>query len=153
MTALDEAALLEAIMDSRAQIDFLWQFFVTVHIAVFALLFIYGHAVDRMSRLGKLLATLGIAGFELINGKALINAYMLTHAMHEQYRWSFGQVERFHRSFYETFVLAAFDDRPQMVMLTHTSALLVVVLAFVSQRFLRTAHQPNPYALGDYNRE
>lgn len=38
MTPLDEGSLLEAIMDARSQIDFLWQFFVTVHIAIFALL-------------------------------------------------------------------------------------------------------------------
>ena len=33
---LQEAVLVEGIMATRAQIDFLWQFFVTAHIAIFA---------------------------------------------------------------------------------------------------------------------
>jgi len=37
--------LIEAILGFRSQIDFLWQFFVSVHIAIFALLFIYDEAV------------------------------------------------------------------------------------------------------------
>ena len=41
---IQEATLIEAILGFRAQIDFLWQFFVTVHIAIFALLFIYDEA-------------------------------------------------------------------------------------------------------------
>jgi hypothetical protein len=153
MSGIDEAALMEGIMDSRAQIDFLWQFFVTVHLAVFALLFIYGQAVDRMSLLGKALTAAAVAGFEYINGKALINAYLLTDAMHEQYRASFGQVERFHERFYTEFVLASFADRPQLVLITHTTAIVVIVVAFASQRFLRVTRQPNPYAAGDYGRD
>jgi hypothetical protein len=39
---IQESALIEAVMMTRTQIDFLWQVFITVHIAVFALLFIYG---------------------------------------------------------------------------------------------------------------
>ena len=35
----------------RGQVDFLWQFFVTVHLALFALLFIiYDHAVEGSPR-------------------------------------------------------------------------------------------------------
>ena len=40
-----EDALISAVMDTRQQIDFLWQFFVSVHIAIFALLLLYDHAV------------------------------------------------------------------------------------------------------------
>jgi hypothetical protein len=40
MSPLNEGTLVDAMMSARGQIDFLWQFFVTVHIAIFALLFI-----------------------------------------------------------------------------------------------------------------
>jgi hypothetical protein len=133
---LDEPTLVAAIMDAREQIDFLWQFFVTVHIAVFALLFIYGEAVERLNLPARLLSVGGIAGFEWINGNALANSYLLLDGMLNQYRMSFGQVERFHPSFYEHFVLASYATRPTMVATTHTIALLVVILAFVSARFL-----------------
>ena len=43
---IQEGTLIEAILGFRSQIDFLWQFFVTVHIAIFALLFIYDEAVE-----------------------------------------------------------------------------------------------------------
>jgi hypothetical protein len=137
MKLLEEPTLVEAIMDARAQIDFLWQFFVTVHIALFALVFIYGHAVERLNWPARLLSLFGISGFEWINGNALSNAYLMLDAMHEQYRWSFGQVERFNSAFYEQFVLADYGDRPSMVILTHSAALVFVILAFLSQRFLQ----------------
>ena len=59
-------------MDVRSQIDFLWQFFVSVHIAIFALLFLYDHAVESLSTVAKALAGAGIAAFEWINGNALV---------------------------------------------------------------------------------
>lgn len=137
MTPLDEGALLEAIMDARGQIDFLWQFFVTVHIAIFALLFIYDHAVEGLNWVGKIFSVAGIAAFEWINGNALVNAYFTLHSMHEQYRWAFGQANRFHASFYGNFVLADFSNRPEMVVYTHSTALAVVLLAFISRRFIQ----------------
>lgn len=137
MAGLQESTLVDAIMDVRAQIDFLWQFFVTVHIAVFALVFIYGEAIERLNIPARLLTMVGIAGFEWINGNALSNAYLLLDSMLEQYRWSFGQVERFHPAFYEQFVLANYASRPTMVLMTHSAAMLVIVLAFLSQRFLQ----------------
>lgn len=145
MTHLDEGALLEAIMDARAQIDFLWQFFVSVHIAIFALLFIYDHAVESLNWIGKVFSVAGIAAFEWINGNALVNAYFTLHSMHEQYRWAFGQANRFHPSFYSNFVLADFSNRPEMVVYTHSTALGVVLLAFASRRFIRArGERPGP---------
>lgn len=138
MTPLDEPTLVQAIMAARGQIDFLWQFFVTVHIAIFALLFIYDHAVEGLNWLARLLAVAGIAAFEWINGNALSNAYLLLDAMLDQYRWSFGQVERFHPGFYEHFVLASFKSRPGMVLMTHSTAFIVVLLAFASRRFIQS---------------
>ena len=46
---IQEATLIEAILSIRTQIDFLWQFFVTVHIAILALLFIYDEAVESLN--------------------------------------------------------------------------------------------------------
>jgi hypothetical protein len=137
MTVFPESTLVEAIMSVRSQVDFLWQFFVTVHIALFALLLIYDHAVEALNTIAKFFAIVGIAAFEWINGKALINAYELLDAMQEQFRWAFGQADRFHPLFYERFVLASYADRPEMVLMTHSSALFIILLAFVSRRFIR----------------
>lgn len=146
MTPLNEGTLVEAIMDARAQIDFLWQFFVTVHIAIFALLFIYDHAVEGLNWVGRIFSVAGIAAFEWINGNALANAYFMLDSMHEQYRWAFGQPERFHPSFYSNFTLANFADRPEMVVFTHSAALGVVLLAFVSRRFIQSRNDPQSLA-------
>ena len=135
---IPEAALIEAIMSTRAQIDFLWQFFVTVHIAVFALLFIYDHAVEGMNAVARVLSIAGIALFDWINGNALVNAYLLLDAMIDQYRAVFGQVERFRPAFYQRFVMETYGDRPEMVMVTHGLAFVVVLLALTSRRFIQT---------------
>lgn len=137
MTAFPESTLVDAIMSVRGQIDFLWQFFVTVHIALFALLLIYDHAVEGLNAVAKFFALVGIAAFEWINGKALISAYLLLDAMQDQFRWTFGQADRFHPLFYERFVLASYADRPDMVLMTHSSALFIILLAFVSRRFIQ----------------
>ena len=137
MAPLDEGTLVEAIMDARGQIDFLWQFFVTVHIAIFALIFIYDHAVDGLNWVGKIFSVAGVAVFEWINGNALIRAYLLLGSMHDQYRWAFGQIDRFHPAFYEHFVLLDYATRPDVVMFTHSTALAIVLMAFVSRRSIR----------------
>ena len=139
---LAEGTLVDAIMTARGQIDFLWQFFVTVHIAIFALLFIYDHAIEALNWAARLFMVAGIAGFEWINGNALAHSYMLLDAMHDQYRWNFGQAERFHPAFYDQFVLATYKSRPDMVMMTHSTAILVVMLAIMSRHFIQS-RDPN----------
>ena len=135
---LPESALIEAIMATRAQIDFLWQFFVTAHIAIFALLFIYDRAVESMNVIARVLSVAGIALFDWINGNALSNTYLLLDAMLDQYRSAFGQVERFRPAFYQRFVMESYSDRPEMVMVTHGLAFLVVILALTSRRFIQS---------------
>jgi hypothetical protein len=142
MAPLQESTLIEAIMAVRGQIDFLWQFFVTVHIALFALLFIYDHAVENLNAVAKFFAVLGVAAFEWINGNALAHTYLLLDAMQEQFRWNYGQADRFHPAFYEQFVLASYTTRPAVVLMTHCSALLVVLLAFASRRFIQARALP-----------
>ena len=142
MAPLQESTLIEAIMAVRGQIDFLWQFFVTVHIALFALLFIYDHAVENLNAVAKFFAVLGVAAFEWINGNALAHTYLLLDAMQEQFRWNYGQADRFHPAFYEQFVLASYATRPTLVLMTHTCALLVVLLAFASRRFIQARTLP-----------
>lgn len=138
VTGPGEEALIEAIMEARGQIDFLWQFFVSVHIAIFALLLLYDQAVESLNAIARSFAVGGIAAFEWINGNALAGAYGLLDAMLEQYRWAFGQADRFHHAFYEAFVLARYDGRPAMVMLTHATAFVIVMLAFASRRFIQS---------------
>lgn len=138
MAPLNEATLVDAIMTARGQIDFLWQFFVTAHIAIFALLFVYDHAVESLNWIARMLTVLGIAAFEWINGNAISNAYLLIDSLLDQYRMSFGQADRFAPTFYNEFVLQNYAERPWMVLGTHTVALLVVMLAFASRRFIQS---------------
>lgn len=139
MAVFQEGMLVEAIIDTRTQIDFIWQVFITVHIALFALLFIYSEAVDRWNATARLFALVGVAAFEYINGTALVKAYLLLDAMHDQYRTSFGQVERFQPKLYEQFVLAQYSDRPDMVMITHGSSLAVVFIVLIARHLIHRA--------------
>lgn len=134
---IQESVLIEAIMMTRTQIDFLWQVFITVHIAVFAMLFIYGQVVDDLKLVIRLFAVAGMILFDWINGKALVGAYLLLDAMQDQYRVLYGQAERFQPKFYEQFVLAQYGDRPNMVLLTHGMALMVVAIALMTRRVLQ----------------
>lgn len=133
---LEEAILFDAILSERAQIDFLWQFFVTVHIALFALLLIYDEAVEKLNIIARALALAGVALFEWINGKALANTYLLLDATIEQYRALYGQPERFEPAFFQHFVQQSFADRPGTVLITHSMAFLVVALALMSREFI-----------------
>lgn len=137
---IEEQALIDMILHSRSQVDFLWQFFVTVHIAVFALLFIYNDAVENLNFIARTLAIAGIALFDWINGNALKGAYRLLDASQDQYRALYGAVDRFQPDFYHHFVQATFADRPMMVNVTHGMAFAVVILSLLSIRFIR--HRP-----------
>jgi len=135
---IQEATLIEAILGFRAQIDFLWQFFVTVHIAIFALLFIYDEAVESLNFIARAFAFAGVALFEWINGKALANTYILLDATLDQYRALYGQAERFQPAFFQHFVGQSYADRPMTVLMTHGMALIVVILALLSREFVQT---------------
>ncbi len=144
MGALQESSLIDAIINTRSQVDFLWQFFVTVQIAIFALLLIYDEAVEGLSVLARLMATAGVALFDWINGRALIGTYQLLDAMLEQYRALFGQADRFHPLFFERFVQASFADRPDIVHVTHGLAFAVVGIALFSRGFIQRRARSRP---------
>jgi len=135
---IQEATLIEAILSIRSQVDFLWQFFVTAHIAIFALLFIYDETVESLNIIARFLALAGVALFEWINGKALANTYMLLDATLDQYRALYGEAGRFQPAFLQHFVNQSFADRPAMVLMTHSLALLVILLALLSREFIQT---------------
>ena len=135
---IEEGTLIGAILALRSQVDFLWQFFVTVHIAIFALLFIYDEAVESLNVIARAFALAGVALFEWINGKALANTYILLDATLDQYRAFYGQVARFQPAFFQHFVGQSFADRPATVLITHSMAFLVILLALVSREFIQT---------------
>lgn len=136
---IEEQALISAVMETRQQVDFLWQFFVTVHIALFALLFIYDRAVENLNIIARAFAVGGVALFEWINGNALANTYRLLDAMMNQYRHWYGQDEaRFLPDFYREFVMSRFADRPDLIKITHGMAFVVVMLAFASSSFIQS---------------
>lgn len=135
---IQEATLIDAILAFRGQIDFLWQFFVTVHIAIFALLFIYDEAVESLNAIARVFALAGVVAFEWINGKALANTYQLLDATLDQYRALYGQAERFQPAFFEYFVGQSFADRPMTVLVTHSMAFAVILLALISREFIQS---------------
>jgi hypothetical protein len=119
---------------ARGQVYFLWQFFVTVHIAIFALLFIYDHAVESLNTVAKFFAVLGVAAFEWINGNAPTHAYLLLDAMPEQFHWNYAQADRFHPAFYAQFVLTSYATRPAMVQSSLCSWLFFRAALFKAER-------------------
>ncbi len=141
---LPEPMLVDGIIATRAQIDFLWQFFITVHIAIFALLLIYDDAVENLNVIARALALGGIGVFEWINGNALTNTYLLLDAFLEQYRALYGQVDRFEPAFFQHFVQMSFEDRPGTVLVTHTTAFVVILLALVSRDFIQSRKRRRP---------
>jgi len=50
---IEEATLIEAVLSIRSQVDFLWQFFIAAHIAIFALPFIYDEAVESLNVIAR----------------------------------------------------------------------------------------------------
>jgi hypothetical protein len=134
---IQEQTMIDAIMHTRGQVDFLWQFFVTVQLAIFALLFIYDDAVDGMNRTARALAIIAIGMFDWINGHALHGSYALLDALHQQYRADYGQTSRFQPALYELFVQQRFDGKDTMLLLTHGLAFGVVMLALIWRQFIQ----------------
>ncbi|HEX7075944.1 MAG TPA: hypothetical protein VF226_18050 [Hyphomicrobiaceae bacterium] len=145
---IEEQTLIAAIMDVRGQVDFLWQFFMTVQIAIFALLFIYDEAVEQLNSFAKFLAIGAVALFDWINSEALKGAYTLLDALHRQYRADFGQPERFQSVLYDHFVLANFEGRVTMITITHSLAFGVVLMALLWRRFIQNGEPKNKAATG-----
>lgn len=139
---IEEGALVKAIVSTRQQIDFLWQFFVSVEITIFALLFIYDSVVENMNFVTKAMAAAGVALFCWINGHAISNAYLLLDAIINQYAVSYGKPSRFDPGFLEHFVKVNYADRPQLVLVTHSLSLAIVVLALFWRRFIQAKPQP-----------
>jgi hypothetical protein len=134
---IQEQTMIDAIMHTRGQVDFLWQFFVTVQLAIFALLFIYDDAVDGMNRTARALAIIAIGMFNWINGNALRSSYALLDALHQQYRADYGQSARFQPALYELFVQQRYEGKETMLMLTHGLAFTVVMLALIWRQFIQ----------------
>ena len=134
---MQEQTMMDAIMHVRGQIDFLWQFFVTVQLALFALIFIYDEAVDSLNALARTLALAGIGIFSYINGNALRGAYDLIQALHQQYRHDYGQPGRFLPALQASFVDIDYGGRDQMLLVTHGLAFTVVAMALVFPAFVQ----------------
>jgi ammonia channel protein AmtB len=143
---MDQQALVEAIVGARSQIDFVWQFFVSAQLAVFALLIIYDHVMDELNFFAKFLVLLAIGTFDWINAGALMTSYQLLDALHDQYRASFGNLPGLTRAFKTFFVNARYDTGPETVMFTHSLAFSAVLLTIVWQGFIR--RRPKPEADG-----
>jgi hypothetical protein len=144
---IQEQTMIDAIMHTRGQVDFLWQFFVTVQLAIFALLFIYDEAVDGMNRTARALAIIAFGMFDWINGHALRGCYALLDALHQQYRADYGQSSRFQPALYELFVQQRYEGKETMLMLTHGLAFSVVMLALIWRQFIQHDNKAKSVAL------
>jgi hypothetical protein len=134
---IQEQTMVDAIMHVRGQIDFLWQFFVTVQLALFALIFIYDEAVDSLNGLARTLSLFGLGVFSYINGNALRHSYELITALHQQYKLDYGQPGRFLASLQKAFVDVDYSGRGEMIMITHGLAFAVVAMALVLPSFVQ----------------
>jgi hypothetical protein len=139
---IQEQTMIDTIMHTRGQVDFLWQFFVTVQLAIFALLFIYDDAVDSMNRTARALAIIAFGMFDWINGHALRGSYALLDALHQQYRADYGQSSRFQPALYELFVQQRYEGKESMLLLTHGLAFGVVMLALIWRQFIQHDNRP-----------
>jgi hypothetical protein len=134
---IQEQTMIDAIMHMRGQIDFLWQFFVTVQLTLFALIFIYDEAVDSLNAFARLLFLFGLGMFSWINGNALRGAYRLIAALHEQYKADYGAPGRFREALQSAFVDVDYAGRDEMVLITHSLAYTVVALALLFPSFIQ----------------
>ncbi len=135
---LPESTLIETILAMSSRIDFLWNFFVTVQIAMFALLFIYDEVVESMNVVARVMAIAGVALFDWLNGLGLVKGYWLLDATLEQYRALYGKASRFEPAFYEHFVQASYKDGPPTIYVTHGMAFFIVMMALLSRRFIQS---------------
>ena len=117
---IQEGTLIEAILGFRSQIDFLWQFFVTVHIAIFALLFIYDEVVESLNIIAR-----NAGRSAVINGKAVANTYMLLDAP--------PSTSIAPSTARRTASGPAFSNTS-----CHSMAFIVIILAFLSREFVQT---------------
>jgi hypothetical protein len=133
---LSDQSIVDAIMEARSQIDFLWQFFVSVHIAVFAFLLIYDEAIETMNFVARFLVVAALGIFSWVNGHAIVTAYALLNGLHHQFRFQFGQMDKYDPLFFQHFVLAYYNDRTTMILCTHGLAMAVVTLSVFWRRFI-----------------
>jgi hypothetical protein len=134
---VEQQALTYAIIGTRNQIDFIWNFFVTVNMAVFALLFIYDETVASMKWITRIFMACGVAAFDFINGNGLVNAYTLLDALHDQFRTNFENLPKLTTAYRISFINAQYGDMSKLVMLTHGAALITVVLTLFWPSFLQ----------------
>ena len=139
---MQEQTLIDLIMHARTQIDFLWQFFVTVQLALFALIFIYDEAVDSLNGVARTLALFGIGLFSYINDNALRSSYELIIALHAQFKADYGQAGRFVPQLHHALVEIDYSGRPEMIVVTHGLAFTVVALALVFPAFIQHRQRP-----------
>ena len=134
---MDQEALVGAIVGARAQIDFVWQFFVSAQLAVFALLVIYDEVVEDLNVIAKGLVLVAMGTFDWINAGALIESYLMLDALHDQFRVSFGSLPNLSRLFVARFVNVSYESGPTTVMFTHSLAFTTVLLAIIWRSFIR----------------
>jgi hypothetical protein len=98
----------------------------------------------------------GVALFEWIsgfNGKALHTPSLFLDPTLDQYRTLYGQADRFQPDFFRHFVSMSFADRPATVLVTHSMAFVVIIVAGIrdsrgnSCRLARRAARPGPVEL------
>jgi len=101
-----------------------------------------------MTVIARGFALAGVALFEWINGKALATRTCCSTATLDRYRALYGQAERFQPAYFQYFVGQSFADRPATVLVTHSMAFVVILLALLSREFIQTRHKRQQRAVG-----
>ena len=124
---MNGSTLLETWLSAGTGIDSLWSMYIVVHLGLFWFFFLVHRPLMIAERL---LAVLAYIGFTVINGAALINAYIFYEAIR---RDLIGRFAREFASAPETLnVLNAtsYAGHDKIIWLTHGGGLVVVLFLF-----------------------
>jgi hypothetical protein len=124
---MNGSTLLETWLSAGTGIDSLWSMYIVVHLGLFWFFFLVHRPLMIAERL---LAVLAYLGFTLINGKALINAYIFYEAIRRDL------IARFAREFAsapETLSVlngTSYASHDNIIWMTHGGGLIVVLFLF-----------------------
>ena len=124
---MNGSTLLETWLSAGTGIDSLWSMYIVVHLGLFWFFFLVHRPLMIAERL---LAVLAYLGFTLINGKALINAYIFYEAIR---RDLIARLAREFASAPETLSVlnnTSYATHDNIVWMTHGGGLVVVLFLF-----------------------
>lgn len=133
--------LLQLIISQGYKIDTLWQIFITVHLAVFAFVFIYSQKFEETPFGWKALSYLGYLIFIGMNFNALVNSYEFLNALHLQFA-SIKNTENLSTQLVSILKNTNFNNRFYLLCGIHGFATIAIAAAIFRRK--------NPNSADDY---